>query len=160
MTKVLELLSPGLLLAPLLIGACTPRGEGVEPFEPTQELRDQVTTALHALLSRKNNKSFVIVFVEGSDRFVQFAMDPEGLFLDFPTNELSREEMKRAHHLFDSAGGYLREIELVDSSSGEPRGSMKAFRIDLDHDAGRGADLALLRPQTFTRLMFATATPQ
>ncbi|MEM8605741.1 MAG: hypothetical protein AAGF92_01450 [Myxococcota bacterium] len=119
-----------------------PRLAGAEPGEPTQRPRDHVETALRALLNRSNEASFVVVSVK-SDRFVQFAMDPGGLFLDFPADRLTREEMERAHRLFDSRGGVLQDMELFDVTTGAQSGTMKTFRVELSDDATRGADLAL-----------------
>ncbi|MEM8605749.1 MAG: hypothetical protein AAGF92_01490 [Myxococcota bacterium] len=115
---------------------------GREPAEPTQQPRDQVETALRALLNRKNKESFVVVSAR-SDRFVQFAMDQGGLSLDFPADRLTREEMERAHHLFRSRGGVLQDMELFDVATGEQSGTIKTFRVELNDDATRGADLAL-----------------
>lgn len=111
-------------------------------FEPTQRQREEVQGALRALLGRTNHDAFVIVSVEGSDDYVQFALNTQGLFLDLPTIPLSSEQLNRAQRLFGAKGISLEEMEMFDPSTGEPSGTMKTFQVELKDDAAAATELA------------------
>ena len=109
-------------------------------MDPEALVRD----ALSRLLERKRDDAFLVVEVEGSQDFVQFAGCEQGtLLLDLPTQPLDPGALYRAEELFRELGVALERQALFDGPGGERVGTQQTFQYELGDDVERGAALAM-----------------
>ncbi|GAA3508300.1 hypothetical protein GCM10022393_19050 [Aquimarina addita] len=91
------------------------------------EQKEEINTALRALLKRKNADAYVIINILSSDNYIQFALDKNSeLFFDFPTIQLNTLQINKAKKALLP---YDVQFEVVKSNDPNKKEVIREFSV-------------------------------